>query len=159
MSETVLDRSWSIMRATYGVVPIVAGADKFSNLLTDWKQYLSPLATRIVPVSPSTFMKAVGVIEMAAGALVLNRRSTRFGAYLVGAWLAGIALNLVTTKKYLDIAVRDLVMGIGAITLARLTRARAELQRSQVASDVRERERVVPEVQLRQATPEIEHRY
>ena len=126
MTQSILDRSWSIMRLTYGAVPIVAGADKFSNLLTDWTQYLSPLATRVVPVSPSTFMKAVGVIEMVAGALVLNRRSTRFGAYLVGGWLVGIAVNLVTTRRYFDIAVRDLVMGIGAITLGQLTKARAQ---------------------------------
>jgi hypothetical protein len=46
-------------------------------------------------------------------------------------------------------------MGIGAITLARLTRARAELQKSQVTGEVRERERIVPEVELRQGTPEI----
>ena len=114
-----LDTPFTMLKLTYGLVPIVAGLDKFTNILVDWKQYLSPVAVHALPVSPATFMMIVGVIEIAAGALVLSRRSTRFGAYLVGGWLAGIALNLVTTKKYLDIAVRDLVMGIGAITLAR----------------------------------------
>ena len=49
---SALDRPSEIMRWTYGLVPIVSGADKFTNLLTDWTQYLSPLATRIVPVKP-----------------------------------------------------------------------------------------------------------
>jgi hypothetical protein len=56
--------------------------------------------------------------------LVLNARTTRFGAYWVSAWLAAIALNLITMGAFLDVAVRDLVMGIGAFTLAKLTEAR-----------------------------------
>jgi uncharacterized membrane protein YphA (DoxX/SURF4 family) len=118
-----LDRSWWTLRLTFGLVPIVAGADKFTNLLVDWKQYLSPVAANL-PVSASTFMMIVGVIEILAGVIVLSR-FTRIGAYVVSAWLAGIALNLVTTGNYFDVAVRDLVMAIGAFTLAKLTEARA----------------------------------
>ncbi len=29
-----------ILKYTYGIVPIVAGLDKFTNLLTDWSLYL-----------------------------------------------------------------------------------------------------------------------
>lgn len=125
MQESAIDRPWWTLRLTYGLVPIVAGLDKFTNLLTQWTHYLSPLATRIVPVSAPTFMHAVGVIEIIAGVLVLGRRTTRFGAYLVAAWLVAIALNLVSMGDYLDVAVRDLVMGIGAFTLAKLTELRA----------------------------------
>ena len=32
---------YNIMRITYAVVPIVAGLDKFTNLLTNWEQYIS----------------------------------------------------------------------------------------------------------------------
>jgi len=121
---SALDRPSEIMRWTYGLVPIVSGADKFTNLLTDWTQYLSPIATRIVPVKPSTFMRAVGLIEIAAGALVLKRRTSRLGAYVVGGWLAAIAANLVTKRSNYDVAVRDLVMGIGAVSLARMLKIR-----------------------------------
>ena len=118
-----LDTSWTTLRLTYGLVPIVAGLDKFTNLLTDWKQYLSPVAGHL-PISASTLMMIVGVIEIVAGLVVLSKH-TRFGAYLVSAWLVGIALNLATTGKFFDVAVRDLVMAIGAFTLARLTEIRA----------------------------------
>lgn len=118
-------KSQTLMRLTYGLVPIVAGLDKFTNLLTDWTHYLNPLATKIVPLSAPTFMHAVGVIEIIAGILVLNAKTTRFGAYLVSTWLAAIALNLITMGAYLDVAVRDLVMGIGGFTLAKLTEVRA----------------------------------
>lgn len=124
MQETTLDRTWWTLRLTYGLVPIVAGLDKFTNLLVDWTQYLSPLALEVLPISAATFMMIVGVIEIAAGVLVLSR-FTRLGAYVVGAWLVAIAVNLVTTGHDFDVAVRDLVMSIGAFTLAKLTEARS----------------------------------
>jgi uncharacterized membrane protein YphA (DoxX/SURF4 family) len=123
MLDEHLEKPWWILRITYGVVPIVAGLDKFTNLLTDWSQYLSPLALRVLPFSATTFMYLVGIIEIAAGILVLSKL-TRIGAYVVSAWLVAIALNLLLTGRYFDIAVRDLVMAIGAFTLARVTEAR-----------------------------------
>ena len=49
---------------TYGLVPLLAGLDKFFNLLTDWPKYLSPRMANLLPVSPQTFMHVVGVIEI-----------------------------------------------------------------------------------------------
>lgn len=141
MDDKALDKPWWALRLTYGLVPIVAGIDKFTNLLTDWKKYLSPRATRALPVSRPMFMRAVGVIEIAAGALVLNRRTTRIGAYVVSGWLAGISANLLTNRRYLDIAVRDLVIAIGALTFAKLTEAR---DRAQLATPAEELEQAVP---------------
>jgi uncharacterized membrane protein YphA (DoxX/SURF4 family) len=117
-----LNQSWWALKLAFGVVPIVAGLDKFFNLLTNWEQYLSPLIAR--SLSATTFMHGVGIIEIAAGLLVLSKH-TRVGAYVVAAWLVGIALNLLTTGHYFDIATRDLVMAVGAFTLRRLSEVRA----------------------------------
>jgi uncharacterized membrane protein YphA (DoxX/SURF4 family) len=117
-----LNQSWWALKLAFGLVPIVAGLDKFFNLLTDWTQYLSPLIARMVPAT--AFMQAVGVIEIVAGILVLSKL-TRLGAYVVAAWLVGIAVNLLTTGHFLDVAVRDVVMAVGAFTLARLSEVRA----------------------------------
>jgi hypothetical protein len=86
-----------------------------------WTQYLDPRFAGLLPVSPQTFMHVVGVIEIAAGLIVLSRFTT-VGAYIVSAWLALIAVTLIVSGKYLDVAVRDLVMCLGAYTLASLTR-------------------------------------
>ena len=113
------------LRLTYGVLPIVAGLDKFTNLLTDWEKYLSPAVAEMLPFTHYTFMLIVGVIEIIAGVLVFLK--PRLGAYVVMAWLIGIALNLILSGRlYLDIAVRDLVMAIGAFTLAKVTEATTE---------------------------------
>ncbi len=76
-----------------------------------------------LPVSSATFFKLVGVVEMAAGALVLSKW-TRLGAYVVAAWLVAIALQLASTGMFYDLAVRDLVMACAAFALAKLTEER-----------------------------------
>ena len=108
-----------ILKFTYGLVPIVAGLDKFTNLLTNWEIYLSEPVLSILPFSAGTFMVIVGIIEIAAGVLVLLR--PRIGAYVVMTWLIAIALTLVLGGKYFDVAVRDLVMAVGAFVLAKLS--------------------------------------
>lgn len=108
-----------LMKFTYGLVPIVAGIDKFSNILTDWKKYLAPPVSNMLPFSSSTFMSIVGIVEIVAGIIVLLR--PRIGGYIVMAWLIAIALNLIIGGQYYDVAVRDLVMAIGAFSLARLS--------------------------------------
>ena len=108
-----------ILKYTYGIVPIVAGLDKFTNLLTHWEDYLSPSIAGMLPFSAGTFMHIVGIIEIVAGILVLFR--PRPGGYVVMAWLTLIALTLIFGGHYFDVAVRDLVMAIGAYCLARLS--------------------------------------
>jgi uncharacterized membrane protein YphA (DoxX/SURF4 family) len=119
----------TMLRLGYGLVPIVAGADKFTNRLTDWEQYLSPALERALPVRPRTLMKLVGLVEIAAGLTVLSPlRKT--GAWLVSGWLAAITVNLLTTGKYFDIAARDALLAVGALALGRLQeqpQRRAEL--------------------------------
>lgn len=110
------------LQLTYGLVPLLAGLDKFTNLLTDWSQYLAPWLADLLPFSPDVFLWIVGVIEIAVGLMVLTRWP-RIGAWLAAGWLCAIALQLVTIGLF-DIAVRDLAMAVGAYTLARLAEAR-----------------------------------
>jgi uncharacterized membrane protein YphA (DoxX/SURF4 family) len=124
MLDHRLNSAWLALRITFGAVPIVAGLDKFTNLLTDWEKYLSPLIANLLPFSPTTFMLIVGIIEIVAGVVVLTRW-TRLGAYVVAAWLVSIAVNLLLAG-YFDIAVRDLVMAVGAFALAKLQEVREQ---------------------------------
>ena len=109
---------YTTLRLTFGLVPIIAGLDKFTNLLTHWADYLNPSIANILPVSTATFMMIVGIIEIIAGIVVLVKSSV--GGYIVMIWLICIALNLITSGRYFDVAVRDLVMSIGAYSLARI---------------------------------------
>jgi uncharacterized membrane protein YphA (DoxX/SURF4 family) len=117
-----LTAPWWALRVGVGAAAFLAGLDKFFDLLADWPAYLTPLAARVLPLTPDAFMHVVGPIEMAVGAAILTGY-TRLGGYVAAIWLCGIAVSLVTTGHYFDVAVRDLVMAIAAFTLARLDEA------------------------------------
>ena len=116
---TTVKQVQNTLRLTFGIVPIVAGLDKFMDLLTHWPDYLNASLAGMLPMSAAAFMKIVGVIEIVAGIIVLIRPLV--GAYIVMIWLICIALQLIAGGHYFDVAVRDLVMAVGAFTLAKLT--------------------------------------
>ncbi len=106
----------NLLKYTYGIVPVVAGLDKFTNILTDWGKYLN---TDLIPVDPGIFMIIVGIVEIAAGVLVLTK--TKIGSLIVSAWLVLIAITLLISWSYVDVAVRDLVIAVGAYALHKLS--------------------------------------
>lgn len=118
-----LNAGWWALRIGLGVGPVITGIDKFFNKLTDWGMYLSPLATKIVPVSTATFMRTVGIVEIVAGLIVLSRW-TKLGSYIVMLWLIAIAINLLTTGMFYDLAMRDLEIALGAFALSQLAAVR-----------------------------------
>lgn len=118
--NTRLNSTILTLRIAFGATAFLAGLDKFFNILTNWEQYASPLLVSLSPISAGAMMRVAGVIEMIAGIVVLAGL-TRLGGYVVAAWLTLIALTLLSSGRFLDVAVRDLVMAIGALTLARLS--------------------------------------
>lgn len=112
--------TFNLLKLTYGIVPIVAGLDKFTNLLTDWEKYIHLGIVGMLPFSGHTFMMIVGIIEIVAGIIVLKK--TEIGGYIVAAWLTLIALTLLASLNYMDVAVRDLVMAISAFSMARIAK-------------------------------------
>jgi uncharacterized membrane protein YphA (DoxX/SURF4 family) len=117
--EGTVSSVWRTFRVVFGVVPIVAGLDKFVNLLTDWPRYLAPAFAGMLPMTPHSFMLVVGVVEIVAGLGVLLSPWPRAFGYVVAAWLTCIAINLIA-GRFFDIAVRDLVLAISAFSFARL---------------------------------------
>ncbi|MCC6290231.1 MAG: hypothetical protein IT249_20315 [Chitinophagaceae bacterium] len=119
-SQQSLKQTFNLLKYTFVIVPIVAGADKFTNLLTHWEQYVNPSIAGLLPFSASVFMMIVGIIEIAAGIIVLKK--AEIGGYIVAGWLTVVALTLLIGFNYLDVAVRDLVMAISALSMARISK-------------------------------------
>jgi hypothetical protein len=125
MAQTVLvtsrpaHQAFQILYLGFIVAPFLAGADKFTHVLTNWDQYLAPVVAGVLPVSGHTFMLFVGIVEMSAAVLVAAR--PRIGAYVVAAWLLGIIGNLLLIPGYFDVALRDFGLALGALALARLS--------------------------------------
>lgn len=118
-----LNSAYWALRVAFGLGPLLAGLDKFTNILVNWGKYLSPAAIRMLPTSAVTFMHIVGAIEVVVGLAILFGATRIFG-YIAMIWLWGIAVNLIMTGTYYDIAVRDILLGISAYGLARVTEAR-----------------------------------
>jgi uncharacterized membrane protein YphA (DoxX/SURF4 family) len=116
-----LNTPWLALRYGIGLTAMLAGVDKFLNLLANWTSYVSPVV-QVLPVSAATLMNIVGIVEIVVGVAILAGW-TRLGAYVASAWLLAVAVNLVFAGFY-DVAVRDVVMSLAAFTLARLTEVR-----------------------------------
>jgi hypothetical protein len=111
------ERKFNILLDTlkyiYGLVPIVIGIDKFFFYIVDWNIYVSPLVAVYFPmVIASHFVHLVGVVEIVAGIIILSKY-TRFGAYLVAAWIGLVVVDLLTIGGMYDIALRDVAILVG----------------------------------------------
>jgi hypothetical protein len=116
-------QAYRLLQVGFTVAPVVFGVDKFLGLLTDWTQYLAPVFPRLLGISAQTFMYGVGAIEIVAGVLVALK--PRYAAYVVAGWLLGIVVNLLLLGQFLDVALRDVGLLLGALALARLAEAHA----------------------------------
>ncbi len=125
MAERVVARTGSpayqayqILHIAFVVAPLIAGVDKFTHFLVDWDKYLSPMVPHLLNISAHSFMLGVGVIEVIAAVLVAVMPEV--GGLIVGLWLCGIIVNLISIPAYFDIALRDLGLALGAFALSRL---------------------------------------
>ena len=111
--------AYQILHLGFTVAPIVAGLDKFLNLLVNWDQYLPPFVNNMTGGYGHELMLAVGVIEIVAGLGVWFK--PKIFAYVVAAWLLLIIVNLLAIPGYFDVALRDFGLMLAAIALGRLS--------------------------------------
>ena len=117
-------QAYKLLHVGFTIAPIVAGLDKFFDVLVNWDAYLAPVANRVLAGHGHAFMLVVGVIEIVAGIGVAIR--PRIFSYVVAAWLLGIIVNLLLIPPsnplpHYDVALRDLGLLLGALALGRLS--------------------------------------
>jgi hypothetical protein len=117
-------QAYRILQFGFTVAPIVAGLDKFFHLLVNWDQYLPSVVSRMAGGHGHSLMYLVGVIEVVAGLGVWFK--PRIFAYVVAAWLILIIANLLMIPGYYDVALRDLGLALGALSLGRLSQEYAD---------------------------------
>lgn len=111
-------QAFSLLYAGFIGLPVIAGVDKFFHLLVDWTVYASPVFAAAFGGNVVLMMRIVGVVEIAAGILVALR--PRLGGLVVAGWLAAIVVNLLLIPGFLDVALRDIGLMVGALALSRL---------------------------------------
>lgn len=118
-TDGVAYEAYQILHVGFTVAPIVAGLDKFFNLLVNWEQYLPPFVSNLLGGYGHEMMLVVGVIEIIAGLGVFFK--PKVFAYVVSAWLLLIIVNLLMIPGYYDVALRDFGLALAALALARLS--------------------------------------
>jgi uncharacterized membrane protein YphA (DoxX/SURF4 family) len=113
-------QAYRILHFAFTIAPLVAGFDKFFNLLVNWTQYLPQFVNKLSGGHGQALMYVVGIVEIAAGLGVWLK--PRIFAYVVAAWLLLIIVNLLLIPGYFDVALRDLGLALGALALGRLSR-------------------------------------
>ena len=86
-------QAFRLLQAVFVLAPMVAGIDKFTDILTNWDFYLSPIVPQITHLAPHQFMMGAGIVEIIAGLLVAMK--PKVGGIVVAVWLAGIIINLL----------------------------------------------------------------
>lgn len=112
-------QAYEILRLGFTVAPIVAGIDKFLNLLVNWDQYVPAVVNNMTGGNAHALMLGVGVIEMFAGIGVFLK--PKIFAYVVAAWLGLIIVNLLMIPGFFDVALRDFGLLLAALALGRLS--------------------------------------
>jgi hypothetical protein len=107
--------AFQLLRIGFVIVPLLAGVDKFTHLLTNWDTYLAASVEKRLPLSGHNFMLVVGVVEIIAAILVAV--VPWIGAWVVAGWLLGIIVNLLLIPGFYDVAFRDLGLIFGAVAL------------------------------------------
>jgi hypothetical protein len=106
------------MHIGFFLLPLIAGLDKFSNLLCDWSRYVPSTIQNALGITTNGFLAVVGIVEITAAVAVLL--VPRIGALVVMGWLWAIIVNLLILHQYYDIALRDFGLSMGAFAFARL---------------------------------------
>ncbi|MGZ3474540.1 MAG: hypothetical protein ACXWUG_09690 [Polyangiales bacterium] len=114
--------AFEVLHWGFVALPVIAGLDKFTHLLANWDNYLSPTFARLSPLTPHNTMLAVGVIEVVAGLIVALR--PKIGAIVVAGWLTAIIVNLAFKGGFYDVALRDFGLILAALALSRLATAK-----------------------------------
>src|SRR4030081_3502991 len=111
-------QAYLLLRNAFTIALILAGADKFTNAMIDWIQYLAPAIPRTFGIAPEIFLRGVGILEIALGIWLafVPRRAASWGT----GWVALIIVTLLLVGTHYDVALCGGALLLGALALGRL---------------------------------------
>lgn len=104
--------SQRILKYAFGISLLAIGLDKVfhTNIITNWEQYVSPLALAVLPITAVTLVSILGVAEIILGILFFTRYC-RVAAWIAIVAFLAIIVNLFSLGLY-DIALRDALLAL-----------------------------------------------
>ena len=117
--DTNLLLAYRLLYFAYALLPIAAGIDKFFFNIGAWDVYINKAIPTYLNMSMLSFLHYFGVTEIIVGLIVLWAPS--IGGLLVTLGLLLLAFNVLSTGHHWDVAVRDIVLTAGSISLVLLS--------------------------------------
>ena len=116
--------AWLWMHYAYGAVIFLVGLDKVlgMNSIAAWAKYVSPAVSGMLPFSVGAFIVILGVIEVVVGALFFTRYAL-LASYISVAWFLLVSIDLLMSGGYVDLAIVNILLAIGAFATGQLANA------------------------------------
>ncbi len=124
-NNKLISQAFMALQSGLVAVSLIAGMDKFVDLLTNWSAYVAPQLPRLLGFSSQAVSYGAGVIEIliAMGIAIWPRV---FSNILVG-WMGIIILNLLLTGQYFDLILQDFGLAAAAYAFSRLCQIKEEV--------------------------------
>jgi len=124
-NRKLIDQAFTALQSGLVAVPLLAGMDKFFEIIGDWTAYLAPVFPQMFGTTPQFFIHMVGAVEIviALGIALMPR----FFSFILLAWLGAIISNLLMLGGHLDIVLRDCGLAAAAYALGRLSQLKEEV--------------------------------
>lgn len=113
--------SYFLLKIIYGIIALAAGLDKFLHVLSPSSEsFISHLITNHIPLSATTILYLVGILEIIIGLLILTKY-TKIGAYLFMIWYIIIILDLATLTGFYMLMLSNAGHAVANFVLAQLS--------------------------------------
>lgn len=124
-NNNLIYQAFMILQSGLVAVPLIAGMDKFVEILANWSQYLAPGIPQFLGVSTRNFMYFTGFVDIivAIGVALYPR----IFSYVLMGWMMGIIVNLLILGQYFDIVLYDFGLAVAAFALSRLSQLKEEV--------------------------------
>ena len=135
-NNNLIYQAFMVLQTGLVAVPLIAGLDKYAEILANWPQYLAPNISRLFGLTAQGFMYLIGAVEIIiAIGLALY---PRVFSYVLMGWLGLVIFDLLLLGQYYDIVLYNFGLAVAAFALSRLSQLKEEVPVvvSETASDI-----------------------
>lgn len=124
-NKKLIYQAFTVLQSSLVAVPLLAGMDKFVEVIGNWTAYLAPVFPQMMGTTPVFFIHMVGAFEivLALGLALMPR----FFSYVLLAWMGIIIANLLLLGGHLDIVLINIGLAAAAFALGRLSQIKEEI--------------------------------
>ena len=124
-NNKLISQAFMALQSGLVAVALIAGMDKFVDLLTDWSAYVAPTLPRLLGISSQAVAYGAGVVEIliAMGIAIWPRVFSN----ILLVWMGVLVLNLLLTGQHYDLVLQDFGLAAAAYAFSRLCQIKEEV--------------------------------